>query len=163
MSRVSLDQYQIPLRSLGRGGRRKPARTYSSSSNSRNGDFGGSFTELANDDDDRLSADEAPLIIKNGVCLDSICDWLNSMAILALTHLLKPFKAFLGFILKRTHPSLVISFLENVFFYNMSSDIQANLNSILAILFRMLSTMLSPSFPSLSIKKFVTLSRNTDD
>ncbi len=74
MSRVSLDQYQIPLRSLGRGGRRKPARTYSSSSNSRNGDFGGSFTELANDDDDRLSADEAPLIIKNGVCLDSICD-----------------------------------------------------------------------------------------
>ena len=70
MSRVSLDQYQIPLRSLGRGGRRKPARTYSSSSN---GDFGGSFTELADDDDDRLSTDEAPLIRKNGVCLVSTC------------------------------------------------------------------------------------------
>ena len=73
MSRMSLDQYQIPLRSLGRGGRRKPARTYSSSSNSRNGDFGGPFTELADEDDDRLSTDEAPLIRKNGVCLVSTC------------------------------------------------------------------------------------------
>ena len=72
MSRISLDQYQIPLRSLGRG-RRKPARTYSSSSNSGNGDFGGHFTELADEDDDRLSTDEAPLIRKNGVCLVSTC------------------------------------------------------------------------------------------
>ena len=70
MSRVSSDQYQIPLRSLGRGGRRRPARTYSSSNS---GDFGESFTELADDDDDRLSTDEAPLIRKNGVSLDSLC------------------------------------------------------------------------------------------
>lgn len=64
MSRTSLDQYQIPLRSLGRG-RRKPARRFSSSSNS--GDADGSFTEAADDEDDRVSADEAPLIRKHRV------------------------------------------------------------------------------------------------
>ena len=73
MSRASLDQYQIPLRSLGRGGRRKPTRTYSSSSNSRNGDFGGSLADLGDDEDDRVSADEAPLLRKNGVSPNSIC------------------------------------------------------------------------------------------
>lgn len=67
MSRASLDQYYIPLRSLGRGGRRKPVRTLSSSSNSRNGDFDSSLTDLV-DDDDRVSTDEAPLIRKNRVC-----------------------------------------------------------------------------------------------
>jgi hypothetical protein len=73
MSRASLDQYQIPLRPLGRGGRRKPTRTYSSSSNSRNGDIGGSLTDLGDDDDDRVSADEAPLLRKNRVPPNSIC------------------------------------------------------------------------------------------
>ena len=73
MSRASLDQYQIPLRSLGSGGRRKPTRTFSTSSNPRNGDFGGSFTDPADDDDERVSTDEAPLIRKNGVCAVLVC------------------------------------------------------------------------------------------
>jgi hypothetical protein len=65
-NRASLDQYQIPLRSLGHG-RRKPIRTFSTSSNSGHSDFGGSFTETADEEEDRLSTDEAPLIHKHEV------------------------------------------------------------------------------------------------
>jgi len=66
-NRTSLDQYQIPLRLLGRG-RRKPVRTFSTSSNTGNGDLEGAFAETADEDEDRLSTDEAPLIRKHEVC-----------------------------------------------------------------------------------------------
>jgi len=64
MSRSSLDQYQIPLRPLARGRR---IRAFSESSQNGKTDY----TPVVDDDDDneRLStADEAPLIRKDGVC-----------------------------------------------------------------------------------------------
>ena len=60
MSRTSLDQYQIPLRPLGRG-----RRTRAFSGSSQNG-----YARVADDDDDNeplSSTDEAPLIRKDGV------------------------------------------------------------------------------------------------
>jgi len=67
MSRSSSDLYQIPLRRLGRG-RRQPVKKYSSSSSLRDdGRAGDSLGENSNEDDDRLSTDEAPLIPKDEV------------------------------------------------------------------------------------------------
>jgi|SRR5579862_5168016 len=62
MSRSSSDLYQIPLRTLGRG-RRQPVKKYSSSTSLRDD----SLAEQGNEDDDRLSTDEAPLIPKQEV------------------------------------------------------------------------------------------------
>ena len=61
MSRASPDRYEIPLRSL-TGRKQNPTRNYSSFPNSRYDDLEESFTETADDYDDALSVDEAPLI-----------------------------------------------------------------------------------------------------
>ena len=73
MSRVSVDQYQIPLRSLGRG-RRKPARSYSNVSNP--------YVEL--DVEDRIFTDEAPLIHKDNVLLPNTTGLLMHFSILTI-------------------------------------------------------------------------------
>jgi hypothetical protein len=66
MSRSSSDMYQIPLRTLGRG-RRQPVKKYSSSSSLRDDHARETLAEQANEDEDRLSTDETPLIPKEQV------------------------------------------------------------------------------------------------
>ena len=66
MSRPSSDRYRIPLQPLGRG-RRLPQQTYSYSSNSPNDLGRGSSTEIADDEDEPVSTDDAPLIRKREV------------------------------------------------------------------------------------------------
>jgi len=66
MSRALSDQYQIPLRSLGRS-RRHPLRSHSSSSSHQNGDLG--LTEISDEQVEWLANDESPLIRKDSVLL----------------------------------------------------------------------------------------------
>ena len=73
MSRTSSDYYHIPLRSLGRG-RRKVTRTPSTSSfrDDRNG-YASVEATGEDDDDERVSGDESPLINKYQVrCLSVV-------------------------------------------------------------------------------------------
>lgn len=122
MSRTSSDYYHIPLRSLGRG-RRKAVRQPSTSEfrDERGNGYAVGEGIIGEDDDERASSDELPLITKYQVCayvVFKLGKWVNvdrgSMGVWILR--LSAFMGFLGFGIAREDRRHVRLYWENVGF-----------------------------------------------